>query len=98
MNPLQETHIKYYNSGQVSQHPSLVDGNHHMSTFPLFTKYAWIGQGISSVKKFPIIDTASLELIGELSIPVVRFPMETVQRGTPSQTNTWTLLMHSATM
>ena len=36
-------HIKHYTSGQVSQHPSLVDGNHHRSTFPLFTKYAWIG-------------------------------------------------------
>ena len=33
-------HIKYYNAGQVSQHPSLLDGNHHMSTFPVFTKYA----------------------------------------------------------
>ena len=42
------------------------------------------------------MDTASLELFGELSVPVGRFPMETVQRGTPSQTNTWTPLMHSA--
>ena len=41
------------------------------------------------------MDTASLELIGELSIPGVRFPMETVQRGTYSQTNTWTPLIHS---
>ena len=40
-------HIKYYNAGPVSQHPSLLDGNHHMS------KYAWIGQGFSSVKKIP---------------------------------------------
>ena len=44
------------------------------------------------------MDTASMELIGELSIPVGRFPMETVQRRTSSQTNTWTPLMHSATM
>ena len=29
-------HIKYYNAGQVSQHTSLLDGNHHMSTFPLY--------------------------------------------------------------
>ena len=36
-------HIKYYNAGQVPHHPSLPDGNHHMSTFPLFTKYTWIG-------------------------------------------------------
>ena len=46
-------HIKYYNAGQVSYHPSLLDGNHHMSTFPLFTKYAWIGQGFHSVKEIP---------------------------------------------
>ena len=44
-------HIKYYNAGQVSQQPSLLDGNHHMSTFPLFTKYAWIGQGFHPVKE-----------------------------------------------
>ena len=44
------------------------------------------------------MDTASLELIGELSIPVGRFPMETLQRGTSSQTNTWTPLMHSVTI
>ena len=46
-------HIKYYNAGQVSQHPSLPDGNHHMSTFPLLTKCAWIGQGFHSVKEIP---------------------------------------------
>ena len=44
------------------------------------------------------MDTASLELIGELSIPGGRFPMETVQRGTFSQTNTCTPLMHLATI
>ena len=44
------------------------------------------------------MDTASLELIGELSIPVGRFPMETLQRGASSQTNTWTPLMDSATI
>ena len=42
------------------------------------------------------MDTVSLDLIGELSIPLVGFPMETVQRGTSSQTNTCTPLMHSA--
>ena len=46
-------HIKYYNARQVSQHPSLLDGNHHMSTFPLSTKCAWIGQGFLSVKEIP---------------------------------------------
>ena len=46
-------HIKNYNAGQVSQHPSLLDGNHHMSTFPIFTNYAWIGQGFHSVKETP---------------------------------------------
>ena len=46
-------HIKYYNAGQVSQHPSLHDGNHHMSSFCLFTKYTWIGQGFLSVKEIP---------------------------------------------
>ena len=30
-------HIKYHNAVQVSQHPSLLGGNHHMSSFPLFT-------------------------------------------------------------
>ena len=44
------------------------------------------------------MDTALLELIGDLSIPVGRFPMEIVQRGTSSQTNTCTPIMHSATI
>ena len=35
------------------------------------------------------MNKASIELIGELSIPLGRFPMETVQRGTSSQTNKW---------
>ena len=82
-------HIKYYNAGQVSQHPYLLKGNHHMSTFPLLTKYAWIGQGFHSVKKIPNHGH---------NISVGRFPRETLQRGTSSQTNTWTPLMHSATM
>ena len=46
-------HIKYYNAGQVSQHPSLLEGNHHVSTFPLLTKYPRIGQGFHSVKEIP---------------------------------------------
>ena len=46
-------HIKNYNAGQVSHHPSLHDGNHHMRTFPLFIIYAWIGQGFHSVKEIP---------------------------------------------
>ena len=48
VNPLQENTSSITMLGQVSQHPSLLDGNHHMSTFPLVTKYAWIGQGFHS--------------------------------------------------
>ena len=46
---LEGKHMKYYHTGQVSQHHSLLDGNHHMSTFPVLTKFAWIGQGFHSV-------------------------------------------------
>ena len=45
--------IKYYNAGQASQHQSLIEGNHHLSTIPLFTKYAWTGQDFHSVKEIP---------------------------------------------
>ena len=44
----------------------------------------------------PIIATFLLDV--NVSIPVWRFPMETAQRCTSSQTNTCTTLMHSATM
>ena len=44
-------HIKYYNAGQVSHHSSILDGNHNMNTFPLFTKYAWIGPAFHYVKE-----------------------------------------------
>ena len=66
-----------------------------MSILPLFTKYAYIGQGILSVKEIPNHVHSIYGVDWELIIPVVRFPMETVQRGTRSQTNTWTPLMHS---
>ena len=37
-------HIKSYHAGQDSQQPSLHDGNHNMSIFSLFNKYAQIEQ------------------------------------------------------
>ena len=47
---------------------------------------------------FAILSIASFLLHLNISIPVWRLPMETAQRGTSSQTNTCTTLMHSTTM